>query len=131
MTETTVYEKARMKIFWACFMGVLQDREVDAQSAAENPALYEQIKGEPRSTIFGQVPSLDQEAIDSLRIAGQAQLSSIQNVSKKGSFAKVAILPGFMLVCYLILFFYFKSRGGYKPIDLHGDEKAQEAEPEV
>jgi hypothetical protein len=57
------------------------------------------------------------------------ELTSIQRASKKGSFAKVAILPTFMLVCYLILFFYFKSRGGYKPIDLHGQEKAEAAEP--
>ena len=69
------------------------------------------------------------DAIAALPPAAQEELSGIQKASKKGSFAKVAILPSFMLVCYLILFFYFKSRGGYKPVDLHGHHKAEEAEP--
>ena len=118
-----------MGIIGTPFMGVLQDREVDEQLAAASPALHQQLQGEPRSTIFGEVPSLNLEAAAALGATGQEQLASIQKVSKKGSFAKIAILPGFMLVCYLILFFYFKSRGGYKPIDLHGEEKAEESEP--
>jgi len=101
-------------------MGVLQDREVDSQLAASNAAIYEQISGEPRSTIFGEVPSINQEAVAALPQPAQDELASIQKASKKGSFAKVAILPTFMLICYLIMFFYFKSKGGYKPIDLHG-----------
>lgn len=118
-----------MGIIGTPFMGVLQDREVDTQLAANNQAIYEQISGEPRQTIFGEVPSIDMDAIAALPQAAQGELTSIQKASKKGSFAKVAILPGFMLVCYLILFFYFKSRGGYKPIDLHGQEHAEETEP--
>ena len=118
-----------MGIIGTPFMGVLQDREVDAQLAASNQAIYEQISGEPRQTIFGEVPSINMDAIAALPPAAQEELSTIQKASKKGSFAKVAILPSFMLVCYLILFFYYKSRGGYKPVDLHGQEKAEEAEP--
>ncbi|MDA0349803.1 MAG: MFS transporter [Verrucomicrobia bacterium] len=108
-----------MGIIGAPFMGVLQDREVDAQLSSNAPAIYEQINGDGRQTIFGEVPSLNLEAAAALGASGQEQLSAIQKASKKGSFAKVAILPGFMLACYLILFFYFKSKGGYKPIDLH------------
>jgi len=32
--------------------------------------------------------------------------------------ASVAIFPVFMLACYLALIFYFKGRGGYKPVEL-------------
>jgi hypothetical protein len=28
------------------------------------------------------------------------------------------VLPGFMLVCYLGMFFWFRAKGGYKPVDL-------------
>jgi MFS transporter, DHA2 family, metal-tetracycline-proton antiporter len=108
-----------MGIIGAPFMGVIQDREVDAQLSSTAPAIYEQVNGEARQTIFGEVPSLNMEAAAALGVSGQKQLTAIQKASKKGSFSKVAILPGFMLVCYLILFFYFKSKGGYKPIDLH------------
>lgn len=118
-----------MGIIGTPFMGVLQDREVDAQLAAQSPAIYEQVSGEPRETIFGSVPGLNQDALVNLSAHEKAQLSSIQKTSKKGSFAKVAILPGFMLACYLILFLYFKSRGGYKPVELHDRERAEAAEP--
>ena len=39
-------------------------------------------------------------------------------VGKQASLASVAIFPVFMLVCYLALIFYFKGRGGYKPVEL-------------
>ena len=113
-----------MGIIGTPFMGVLQDREVDAQLSATNPALYQQVKGEPKQTIFGEVPSVNMDAINALGATDQEKLTAIQNASKKGSFAKVAVLPGFLLACYLIMYFYFKSRGGYKPIDLHDQEKA-------
>ncbi len=39
----------------------------------------------------------------------------------------MALFPSFMLACYLILFFFFKSKGGYKAQVLTGhaadDEK--------
>lgn len=113
-----------MGIIGTPFMGVLQDREVDAQLSATNPGLYQQVKGEPKQTIFGEVPSVNMDAINALGATDQEKLTAIQNASKKGSFAKVAVLPGFLLACYLIMYFYFKSRGGYKPIDLHDQEKA-------
>jgi hypothetical protein len=39
-------------------------------------------------------------------------------VGKQASLASVAIFPVFMLACYLVLIFYFKGRGGYKPVEL-------------
>jgi hypothetical protein len=30
----------------------------------------------------------------------------------------MALFPAFTFVCYLALFLYFKSRGGYKPVQL-------------
>ena len=30
----------------------------------------------------------------------------------------MAVFPGIMLVCYIALFLFFKSKGGYKPVDL-------------
>ncbi len=32
--------------------------------------------------------------------------------------AKVIVFPVIMLICYLILIFYFRNKGGYKPIEL-------------
>jgi MFS transporter, DHA2 family, metal-tetracycline-proton antiporter len=38
---------------------------------------------------------------------------------KKATLLKVAILPVFMLLCYIGLYFYFQSRGGYKVQHAH------------
>ena len=42
---------------------------------------------------------------------------SIQS-GKQGSLASIAIFPVFMLLCYLGLIFHFKSKGGYKPVEI-------------
>jgi MFS transporter, DHA2 family, metal-tetracycline-proton antiporter len=50
------------------------------------------------------------------------ELTAIVNSNKKASFVRQAILPGIMLACYLALFFYFKAKGGYRPVELSADE---------
>ena len=107
-----------MGIIGTPFMGVLQDREVDKQLAADMPAIHQQVSAPARPSIFGDIPSLDGAAIETLSEAEAATLKSIQDGKKKGSFAKIAVLPGFMLLVFLILFFYFRSRGGYKPVEI-------------
>ncbi|MDA7666157.1 MFS transporter [bacterium] len=107
-----------MGIIGTPFMGVLQDREVDKQLAADMPAIHQQVSAPARPSIFGDIPSLDGAAIETLSEADAATLKSIQDGKKKGSFAKIAVLPGFMLLVFLILFFYFRSRGGYKPVEI-------------
>ena len=38
---------------------------------------------------------------------------------KFSALGKMAMFPAFMLACYLALMAYFKSRGGYKPVQLN------------
>jgi MFS transporter, DHA2 family, metal-tetracycline-proton antiporter len=47
-----------------------------------------------------------------------AQLETVQAASKRNVFTTIAILPSFMLVCYLGMLLWFRSKGGYKPVDL-------------
>lgn len=47
-------------------------------------------------------------------------IGSIEESAKKGALATVAIFPGIMLVCYLILIGFFKSKGGYEAQVLTG-----------
>ena len=41
-------------------------------------------------------------------------IDTITGTAKKNALATVAIFPAIMLICYLILIYYFRSRGGYK-----------------
>jgi DHA2 family metal-tetracycline-proton antiporter-like MFS transporter len=61
---------------------------------------------------------LDHAKIQALPPAEQKQLEGVQAATKRSAFTTIAILPGFMLVCYIGLFLYFRSRGGYKPIEI-------------
>lgn len=106
------------------YIGYRQDIDMGRRlSSSENAALYAQVQGDPKPTIFGSAPSLDQEKIKTLDEAGHKQLEAVQAQSKRSVFITIAILPTFMLFCYLIMWGWFKSRGGYKPIEIgHGEE---------
>ena len=102
-------------------MGIFLDGGIDKDLKRENPELHARVNGEPRSTIFGMAPSLDPKKVDALEGEKNATVEKIVNRNKKAAFMRQAVLPAFMLLCYLILFFYFKSRGGYKPVDISAE----------
>jgi MFS family permease len=49
-----------------------------------------------------------------------ATIGGIEEGAKKSALATVAIFPGIMLVCYLILILYFRAKGGYSAQVLTG-----------
>lgn len=54
-------------------------------------------------------------------IADEAGLKALKDAKKAGQFdalGKMAYFPCFMLACYIVLFLYFKSKGGYKAQEL-------------
>lgn len=87
---------------------------VEASTSAET---YKSISKD--STYFlGDYTAVDSDKVGKLPEKEQATVKeSIQN-GKQGSLASVAKFPVFMLACYLLLIFYFKSKGGYKPIEI-------------
>lgn len=101
------------------YIGYKQDLDMDGRLASsEHAALYAQIKGESKPGIFGSAPTLDQEKIKALPEAQTKELELVQAASKRSVFTTIAILPAFMLICYIGMFFWFKARGGYKPVAL-------------
>jgi hypothetical protein len=48
----------------------------------------------------------------------QADLQAATTAGKFSALGKMAMFPAFTFVCYLALILYFKSRGGYKPVQL-------------
>ena len=52
--------------------------------------------------------------------------TAIATATTTGQFSalgKMALFPIFMLACYLALMAYFKSRGGYKPVQLATEKR--------
>ena len=108
-----------MGILGAPIMGGLQDKGIDRDLKAEHPAIHEKVATSPRSLSFlGEVRGVDEDKVKDLSEAEQEIVREVRYPNKKAAFVQVSVLPTFMLICYLILFFYFRAKGGYKPQEL-------------
>ena len=100
------------------FIGYQQDQDMHQRLSKDQPALLAKVAGPEKASIFGAAPSLDQEKIKALDETSAKQLTAVQADSKRGAFVDIAILPSFMLVCYLGMWLWFRARGGYKPVEI-------------
>jgi hypothetical protein len=65
------------------------------------------------------------QPVDKAKVAAlpPAQKELVEKLNAENSqqtLSQVALLPAIMFACYLLLIGYFKSRGGYKAVDLGG-----------
>lgn len=110
-------------VLGAMLLGNIQDTTIDKTLLAKDEAVHEQVMT-PKQSLLGDYNAVD---VDKLGAAGedtQALVKEVQDGSKKIALKQVAVLPAIMLVCYLVLIGYFKSKGGYKAIDL-GEESTE------
>ena len=105
-------------VIGAVFLGNIQDRQIDRELLAQNPALHAQVAAQEKASIFGKYKPIDQEKVAALSQDEKQAVTTVASAAKKSAIKTVAIFPAIMLVCYLILIFYFRARGGYKPVEL-------------
>ena len=60
------------------------------------------------------------KAVEALPEDQRKTVTAVQDDYKKLTFARTAMLPAFMLACYIGLWLHFRSRGGYKPMEIGG-----------
>ena len=105
-------------ILGAPFLGYMQETSTTRQLQAANPALYQQVTMK-QNYLLGAY-----EAVDPTKTVGitdaksQADLAAATTSGKFTALGKMAMFPAFTFACYLALLLYFKSRGGYKPVQL-------------
>lgn len=98
-------------------IGAMQEESARVAMEADMPGTYEQVKKD--STYFlGDYTAVDDEKLKALPEATAAEAGELIKTAKQGALAKVTVFPAFMLVCYIILILYFKSRGGYTAVHL-------------
>lgn len=99
-------------------IGAIQEKNAQQAITDAQPGAYEKISTES-SYFLGKYQAIDDSKLGALPEAERQQLGALAKDAKQGALAKVAVFPLVMLVCYLILIGYFRSRGGYQPVDLH------------
>ena len=105
-------------VIGTALLGNIQDKQIDRDLYTEKPALHAQVVGEEERSLFGSYRPVDQNKLAALEQEDRSVINSVMAVAKKNALMTVAIFPAIMLVGYLILIFYFRSQGGYKPVEL-------------
>jgi len=105
-------------VIGAAFLGNIQDNQIDQELLAKNPAIHQQVVGEEKSSIFGEYRPIDQEKVAALIEEEKTIVETTTATAKKNALMTVAIFPAIMLICYLILIFYFRAKGGYQAVEL-------------
>lgn len=98
-------------------IGEMQERSIETAIEAKTPGVYPQI-AKTDSYFFGTYEAIDAQKVAALPSAEAEQINAIAQGARQGSLAKVVVFPAFMLVCYLGLIVWFRSRGGYRPVNL-------------
>ena len=112
------------------FQDTTTDRNLRSYDEQNNSALHSKYVTEEKRSIFG-----DYRAVDAAKVADASgeerqTIVSVQEGSKKEALKSVAWFPVGMFIIYIILIFYFKSRGGYKAVILDKSSITQEYESE-
>jgi MFS family permease len=100
------------------FLGYMQETSTTQQLRAADAALYQQVTVK-KNYLLGAY-----EAVDPAKSAAitdeksQAVIKSAETAGKFSALGKMAMFPAFTLACYIALLFYFRTRGGYKAVEL-------------
>jgi MFS family permease len=99
-------------------IGGLQESTATQKLQASNPALYQTVT-KPGSYLLGSYQAIDPDK--AALLTDEKSKSDIVAAKTAGQFSalgKMAFFPAFMLAGYLALIAYFKTRGGYQPVQL-------------
>lgn len=102
-------------------IGKMQEDSAVAAVTAEKPQLATQVIGEGEY-ILGAYNRVDEKMVGMLDPKAQMEVTSLVESGKQSSLAKITVFPLVMLVGFVGLMFYFKSKGGYRAVELDEPE---------
>jgi MFS family permease len=119
-------------------LGYAKDRFTTEHLTASNPAVYEQYKAAtPSKFLFlNEVTALNGTKLSEAQTAttktpDQKAVVDASIVGDRKTLKADSFIPATMAAIYLLLFFYFKAIGGYKPVHIdsgvHADKRVPEA----
>ena len=114
-------------VIGAGILGFMQDRSIDQNiakyDAANNTAIHSTYVTEKKTSVFGDYEGLDQTKLAAASTEEQGIVKTIQDFAKKEALKNVLIFPIIMFISFLGLILYFRSKGGYKVIQLKRQEE--------
>ena len=110
-------------------LGTLQDHYLDSNLARQNSVLYAKVAAAPQTKYGMTYRPLDNSKLAVLTPTETAEVDRIRTANNQSTLAKVAVLPAIMCLCYIGLLIYFKSRGGYRPVEIEGGAATRSLEP--
>jgi MFS family permease len=105
-------------VFGNPLLGTIQDHSLDKMLSAKNPALYAQVAGAEQSKFGLTYQPLDETKIAKLPEGEQAEVETLRTTNSQITLGKIAVLPAMMFFCYIGLILYFRTRGGYRQVDI-------------
>ena len=112
----------------AVFTGYFAEKNAADALAETKPAVAEAVL-DTDTWVFGKYEGIDPKRAELLPVEQQAAVTAAKDDGKQAALMDVAIFPAVMLLAYLGLIFYFRSRGGYKAVELtEGPQIEEEAQ---
>lgn len=105
----------------APILGSIQDKVIDMELQERSPELHAQVTDEERLGMLGRYQELDRDAVAALPESEAGIVQEVRADSSQIALRYVAILPIIMLLVYIGMLLYFRSKGGYKPVELSGE----------
>jgi MFS family permease len=109
-------------------IGRMQEGSAETALTEQMPGVYDEVSSQ-NTYFLGKYTAVDAEKVAALEPAKVEQVQQTVKAAKQNALAKITVFPAFMLVCYIGLLLYFKSRGGYRAVNISDDHEvsAQEA----
>lgn len=114
-------------------LGYAKDRFSGEELKKVDPALYSEYKAEKPST-FLNIPATVAFGLDAKKLAAAKEAKEPTDVQKvvvkadqagdRHTLKADSFIPAGMAVIFLLMFIYFKSIGGYRPLTIEEQEKA-------
>ncbi len=108
------------------FLGNVQDQNIDKRllilDDTDHTSLHSTYLTDEKDSIFGHYRALDQMKLADAPEADKTAVAEVQVLAKKHALMVAAIFPTIMLVSYLGLLIYFRTRGGYRAEHLAPDK---------
>jgi MFS family permease len=104
-------------------IGAMQEQSAQVSIEESLPGVYEKVSS-TKEYVLGEYHAVDDTKVADLAEEQAEEVKQTAKAAKQGALAKITIFPAMMLAFYIGMHFYFKSRGGYKPVELTGKEAA-------